>query len=69
MFAIVIFAELLGQYTAALAKIVSGILPRRPHDRSVIYIGGFSLPRPSSPVPDFSSYLLVISNLLMVNSL
>ncbi|CAH8275137.1 unnamed protein product [Arabidopsis lyrata] len=59
MFAVVIFAEILDQYTAALAKVVSGILPRRPHDRSVIYIGGFSLPRPSSsPVPDFSSYLV-----------
>ncbi|CAH2077755.1 unnamed protein product [Thlaspi arvense] len=56
---IVIFAELLGEYTAALTKIVAGIIPRRPDDRRDLRIGCLSLPRPSSsPVPVFSTHLV-----------
>ncbi|KAL0739071.1 hypothetical protein Bca4012_015281 [Brassica carinata] len=60
MLSVVIFAELLSEYTAALAKIAAGIIPRRSHDDwRDIRIGCFSLPRPSSSnVPDFSSHLV-----------
>ncbi|XP_019056427.1 PREDICTED: uncharacterized protein LOC109116085 [Tarenaya hassleriana] len=64
MLSVVIVAELLGEYTAALAKIAAGLLPRRPDRRYVIRIGGVSLPCPSpssagsSPIPDFSSHLV-----------
>ncbi|CAL9227092.1 unnamed protein product [Arabidopsis halleri] len=67
MISVVIIAELLVEYTAALAKLTAGILPsRRRGDSNVVRIGGFSLPCPSpssissrsSPIPDFSSHLV-----------
>ncbi|KAF3530037.1 hypothetical protein F2Q69_00034238 [Brassica cretica] len=60
MLSLVIFAELLCEYTTALTKIAAGIIPRRSNDRRRdIRIGCLSLPRPSSsPVPDFSTHLV-----------
>ncbi|KAG7541245.1 hypothetical protein ISN45_Aa07g013650 [Arabidopsis thaliana x Arabidopsis arenosa] len=66
MISVVIIAELLVEYTAALAKLTAGIIPsRRRGDSNVVRIGGFSLPCPSpsssnrsSPIPDFSSHLV-----------
>ncbi|XP_018451599.1 uncharacterized protein LOC108822893 [Raphanus sativus] len=60
MISVVIVTELLLEYTAALAKLTAGILPRRRGDRDVIRIGGFSLrfPHRPSPIPDFSSHLV-----------
>ncbi|XP_019057870.1 PREDICTED: uncharacterized protein LOC109116601 [Tarenaya hassleriana] len=64
MLAVVIVAELLSEYTAALAKIAAGLLPRHPDRRDFVRIGGLSLPCPSpsrsgsSPIPDFSSHLV-----------
>ncbi|KAF8094361.1 hypothetical protein N665_0365s0047 [Sinapis alba] len=66
MISVVIIAELLVEYTAALAKLTAGILPRRQGDESnVVRVGGFILPSPSpsstnqfSPIPDFSSHLV-----------
>ncbi|XP_019088558.1 PREDICTED: uncharacterized protein LOC109127701 [Camelina sativa] len=57
MISVVTIAELLVEYTTALAKLTAGILPR---DGNVVRIGGFSLycPPRSSPVPDFSSHLV-----------
>ncbi|CAF2150353.1 hypothetical protein HID58_001734 [Brassica napus] len=53
MLSLVIFAELLCEYTTALTKIAAGIIHRR------IRIGCLSLPHPSSsPVPDFSTHLV-----------
>ncbi|CDY19042.1 BnaC01g20260D [Brassica napus] len=60
MISVVIMAELLVEYTTALAKLTVGILPRREGDGNFIRIGNFSLychPR-SSPVPDFSAHLV-----------
>ncbi|KAG2319326.1 hypothetical protein Bca52824_012539 [Brassica carinata] len=65
MISVVIIAELLVEYTAALAKLTAGILPRRQGDSNVVRVGGFILPCPSpsstnrsSPIPDFSSHLV-----------
>ncbi|CAF2150346.1 unnamed protein product [Brassica rapa] len=60
MISVVIITELLLEYTAALAKLTAGILPRRRGDGDVVRIGGFSLrcPPRSSPIPDFSSHLV-----------
>ncbi|XP_019089315.1 PREDICTED: uncharacterized protein LOC109128061 [Camelina sativa] len=68
MISVVILAELLVEYTAALAKLTAGILPpRRQGESAVVRIGGFSLPCPSpssvranrsSPIPDLSSHLV-----------
>ncbi|CAA7048918.1 unnamed protein product [Microthlaspi erraticum] len=63
MISVVIIAELLVEYTAAIAKLTAGILPRRQGDGNVVRIGGFSLPSPSStsrssPFPDYSSHLV-----------
>ncbi|XP_019088556.1 PREDICTED: uncharacterized protein LOC109127699 [Camelina sativa] len=69
MISVVILAELLVEYTAALAKLTAGILPpRRQGENAVVRIGGFSLPCPSpsstgsanrsSPIPDLSSHLV-----------
>ncbi|CAF2150337.1 unnamed protein product [Brassica napus] len=43
MISIVIMAELLVEYTTALAKLTVGILPRRQGDGNFIRIGNFSL--------------------------
>ncbi|RID78961.1 hypothetical protein BRARA_A01738 [Brassica rapa] len=60
MISIVIMAELLVEYTTALAKLTVGILPRRQGDGNFIRICNFSLycPPRSSPVPDFSAHLV-----------
>jgi hypothetical protein len=61
MISVVILTELLVEYTAALAKLTAGILPRRTGDRNAVRIGGFLLPSPSSTtsmIPDFSSHLV-----------
>ncbi|EOA17778.1 hypothetical protein CARUB_v10006171mg [Capsella rubella] len=70
MISVVIIAELLVEYTAALAKLTAGIFPpRRQGESNVLRIAGFSLPCPSpssstssatrsSPIPDFSSHLV-----------
>lgn len=65
MISVVIIAELLVEYTAALAKLTAGLLPRRQGQSDVVRIGGFYLPCPSpsstnrsSPIPDFSSHLV-----------
>ncbi|XP_019057932.1 PREDICTED: uncharacterized protein LOC109116608 [Tarenaya hassleriana] len=62
MLSVVVIAELLGEYTAALAKIAAGLLPRRPDRRSSVRIGGLTLTLPcpsgSSTIPDFSSHLV-----------
>ncbi|XP_019056428.1 PREDICTED: uncharacterized protein LOC109116086 [Tarenaya hassleriana] len=62
MLSVVIFAELLGQYTAALAKIVAGLLPHRPDRRTYVRIGSLTLtlPCPNRPsaIPDFTSHLV-----------
>ncbi|XP_013654924.2 uncharacterized protein BNAANNG25290D, partial [Brassica napus] len=58
---VVVITELLVEYTAALAKLTAGILPRRQGDRDVVRIGGFSLrypPRSTTTIPDFSSHLV-----------
>ncbi|XP_019089359.1 PREDICTED: uncharacterized protein LOC109128076 [Camelina sativa] len=61
MISVVIMAELLVEYTTALAKLTAGVLPRRQgDDRDVVRIGRFSLhcPPRSSPIPDYSSHLV-----------
>ncbi|CAN6894909.1 hypothetical protein Bca4012_093567 [Brassica carinata] len=60
MISVVIIAELLVEYTTALAKLTADILPRREGDGNFIRIGNFSMycPPRSSPVPDFSSHLV-----------
>ncbi|KAL0698294.1 hypothetical protein Bca4012_054416 [Brassica carinata] len=60
MISVVIIAELLVEYTTALAKLTAGILPRRQGDGNFIRIGNFSMycPPRSSSVPDFSSHLV-----------
>ncbi|VVB15895.1 unnamed protein product [Arabis nemorensis] len=60
MISVVIITKLLVEYTAALAKITAGILPRRSGDRNALRIGGFLFPSPSSSsiIPDFSSHLV-----------
>ncbi|CAL9243496.1 unnamed protein product [Arabidopsis halleri] len=60
MISVVIITELLVEYTAALAKLTAGILPRRTGYRNSVRIGGFLLPSPSSTsmIPDFSSHLV-----------
>ncbi|CAF2107321.1 unnamed protein product, partial [Brassica oleracea var. botrytis] len=64
MISVVIITGLLVEYTAALAKLTAGIIPRRQGDSNVVRVGGFVLPCPSpsstirsSPIPDFSSHL------------
>lgn len=65
MISVVIITALLVEYTAALAKLTAGIIPRRQGDSNVVRVGGFVLPCPSpsstirsSPIPDFSSHLV-----------
>lgn len=61
MLSLVIFAELLSEYTTALAKMAAGIIiPRRSDDEHRdIRMGCLSFPLPSSsPVPDFSTHLV-----------
>ncbi|XP_023635366.1 uncharacterized protein LOC111829700 [Capsella rubella] len=57
MISVVTIAEILVEYTTALAKLTAVILPR---DGNFVRIGGFSLycPPSSSPLPDFSSHLV-----------
>ncbi|CAN8230276.1 unnamed protein product [Cochlearia groenlandica] len=43
MISVVIIAELLVEYTAAIAKLTAGMLPRRQGDGNVVRIGGFSM--------------------------
>ncbi|CAF2245019.1 unnamed protein product [Brassica rapa subsp. trilocularis] len=64
MISVVIITGLLVEYTAALAKLTAGIIPRRQGDSNVVRVGGFVLSCPSpwstnrsSPIPDFSSHL------------
>ncbi|CAN8326148.1 unnamed protein product [Cochlearia groenlandica] len=47
MISVVIIAELMVEYTSALAKLTAGFLPRRRGDNNVVRIGGFTLPCPS----------------------
>ncbi|KAL0739067.1 hypothetical protein Bca4012_015277 [Brassica carinata] len=48
MISVVILAELLVEYTSALAKLTAGMLPRRQgEDSNVVRVGGFILPCPS----------------------
>ncbi|RIA05557.1 hypothetical protein BRARA_K00075 [Brassica rapa] len=66
MISVVILAELMVEYTSAIAKLTVGMLPRRQGgDSNVVRVGGFILPCPSptgtnrsSPFPDFSSHLV-----------
>ncbi|KAG5390008.1 hypothetical protein BRARA_H01512 [Brassica rapa] len=65
MISVVIITGLLVEYTAALAKLTAGIIPRRQGDSNVVRVGGFVLSCPSpwstnrsSPIPDFSSHLV-----------
>ena len=61
MISVVVITELLVEYTAALANLTAGILPRRQGDRDVVRIGDFSIrypPRPTTMIPDFSSHLV-----------
>ncbi|XP_019057871.1 PREDICTED: uncharacterized protein LOC109116602 [Tarenaya hassleriana] len=61
MLAVVIIVEVLSEYTAALAKIAAGILPRHSDRRRFVRIGGISLPLPSSSsstIPDLSSHFV-----------
>ncbi|CAH8348091.1 unnamed protein product [Eruca vesicaria subsp. sativa] len=65
MISVVILADLLVEYTSALAKLTAGLLPRRQGDSNVVRVGGFILPCPSpsstnrsSHIPDFSSHLV-----------
>ncbi|XP_018449978.1 uncharacterized protein LOC108821434 [Raphanus sativus] len=65
MISVAIIAELLVKYTAALAELAAGILPRRQDDGNVVRVGGFILPshspsstNRSSPIPDSSSHFI-----------
>ncbi|XP_056848854.1 uncharacterized protein LOC108823054 [Raphanus sativus] len=63
MISVVIIAELLVEYTTALAKLTAGILPQRQRqddDGNFIRIGNFSMycPLRSSLFPDLSSHLV-----------